>query len=110
MREGRLCYSRRPASTDFEFLLSTNAGCVGINLQAADTIIILDSNYISQTDLQAMDRAHRIEQKRPVKVIRIVSQSTVDEEIVVAARRKLSLVQSTLVFLLNINLSPDDYI
>lgn len=48
----------------FIFLLSTRAGGLGINLTAADTVIIYDSDFNPQMDLQAMDRAHRIGQKR----------------------------------------------
>lgn len=62
-------------STDehFLFLLSTRAGGLGINLTAADTVVIYDSDFNPQMDLQAMDRAHRIGQKRFVKVYRLVT-------------------------------------
>jgi SWI/SNF-related matrix-associated actin-dependent regulator of chromatin subfamily A member 5 len=48
----------------FIFLLSTRAGGLGINLTAANTVVIYDSDFNPQMDLQAMDRAHRLGQKR----------------------------------------------
>merc|ERR1719336_3189867 len=73
------------------FLLSTRAGGLGINLTAADTCIIFDSDWNPQADLQAQDRCHRIGQKRPVIVYRLVTAKTIDEKIVerAAAKRKL---------------------
>ena len=52
------------------FLLSTRAGGLGINLTAADTVIIYDSDWNPQQDLQAQDRCHRIGQTKPVMVYR----------------------------------------
>jgi ATP-dependent DNA helicase len=73
------------------FLLSTRAGGLGINLTAADTVIIYDSDWNPQQDLQAQDRAHRIGQTNPVMVYRLVTANTIDEKIVErpAAKRKL---------------------
>jgi SNF2 family DNA or RNA helicase len=55
-------------------LLSTRAGGVGINLTAADTVIIFDSDWNPQNDLQAQARAHRIGQTKPVKVYRLLTR------------------------------------
>ncbi|XP_025081604.1 lymphocyte-specific helicase-like isoform X1 [Pomacea canaliculata] len=75
----------------FVFLLSTRAGGLGINLTAADTVIIYDSDWNPQCDLQAQDRCHRIGQTRPVMVYRLVTANTIDQRIVerAAAKRKL---------------------
>lgn len=62
-------------SPDFCFLLSTRAGGLGINLMTADTVILFDSDWNPQADLQAMARAHRIGQKSHVMVYRLVSKS-----------------------------------
>lgn len=60
------------------FLLSTRAGGLGLNLQSADTVIIFDSDWNPQMDLQAQDRAHRIGQKKEVKVLRFLSINTIE--------------------------------
>lgn len=78
-------------SEDFCFLLSTRAGGLGINLMTADTVILFDSDWNPQADLQAMARAHRIGQKRPVNIYRLVSKETVEEEVLERARNKLLL-------------------
>ncbi|KAJ1680401.1 ATP-dependent DNA helicase Hrp3 [Spiromyces aspiralis] len=78
-------------SPDFVFLLSTRAGGLGINLETADTVIIFDSDWNPQNDLQAMARAHRIGQKRQVSVYRFVSKDTVEEDILERAKRKMVL-------------------
>lgn len=80
-----------PGSNDFVFLLSTRAGGLGINLMTADTVIIFDSDWNPQADLQAMARAHRIGQKNHVMVYRFVSKDTVEEEILERARKKMIL-------------------
>ena len=80
-----------PDSQDFCFLLSTRAGGLGINLMTADTVILFDSDWNPQADLQAMARAHRIGQKNPVTIYRLVSKDTVEEEILERARNKLML-------------------
>merc|ERR1719180_122175 len=73
------------------FLVSTRAGGLGINLTAADTCIIYDSDWNPQQDLQAQDRCHRIGQTKPVMIYRLVTANTIDHKIVerAAAKRKL---------------------
>ncbi|CAF3617419.1 unnamed protein product [Rotaria sordida] len=75
----------------FIFLLSTKAGGVGLNLVAADTVIFYDSDFNPQNDLQAADRCHRIGQKRPVRIIRLVCQNSFEEVILRRAEAKLKL-------------------
>lgn len=61
------------------FLLSTRAGGLGINLTAADTVVIFDNDWNPQVDLQAIDRVHRIGQKKPVKIYRFLIKNSVEE-------------------------------
>ncbi|KAK9509609.1 hypothetical protein O3M35_006882 [Rhynocoris fuscipes] len=78
-------------SKKFIFMLSTRAGGLGINLATADVVIIYDSDWNPQMDLQAMDRAHRIGQKKQVRVFRLITENTVEEKIVERAEIKLRL-------------------
>lgn len=82
-----------PNSKKFIFLLTTRAGGLGINLTTADTVILYDSDWNPQADLQAMDRAHRIGQKKQVKVFRMVTDNSVEEKILERATQKLRLDQ-----------------
>lgn len=75
----------------FIFLLSTRAGGLGLNLQAADTVVIFDSDWNPHQDLQAQDRAHRIGQKNEVRVLRLMTVNSVEEKILAAARYKLNV-------------------
>ena len=78
------------------FLLSTRAGGLGINLTAADTVILHDLDWNPQTDRQAEDRCHRIGQTKPVTVIKLVCKGTVDEHIYNMAESKRQLADSML--------------
>ncbi|KAJ3108454.1 hypothetical protein HDU97_001161 [Phlyctochytrium planicorne] len=73
------------------FLLSTRAGGLGINLTAADTVIIYDSDWNPQVDLQAQDRVHRIGQTKPVIIYRLVTSGTVEKKILDRASSKRKL-------------------
>ncbi|KAI8905848.1 SNF2 family N-terminal domain-containing protein, partial [Gorgonomyces haynaldii] len=73
------------------FLLSTRAGGLGINLTSADTVIIFDSDWNPQADLQAQDRVHRIGQTKPVIVYRFVTEGTVEKKIIERASGKRKL-------------------
>jgi chromodomain-helicase-DNA-binding protein 1 len=87
-RQRAIDHFNAPDSDDFVFALSTRAGGLGINLMTADTVILFDSDWNPQMDLQAMARAHRIGQTKPVTVYRFVSKETVEEEILERARNK----------------------
>lgn len=82
-----------PDSTKFVFLLTTRAGGLGINLVTADTVILYDSDWNPQADLQAMDRAHRIGQKKQVHVYRFVTENAIEEKVIERAAQKLRLDQ-----------------
>ncbi len=73
------------------FLLSTRAGGQGINLAAADTVLLFDSDWNPQQDLQAQDRAHRIGQTRPVIVYRFATKGTVEQMLLEKADSKRRL-------------------
>lgn len=80
-RETQMNQFTDPDSSIFLFLLSTRAGGLGINLHTADTVILYDSDWNPQMDLQAMDRAHRIGQKNVVNVYRFITKGTVEERL-----------------------------
>jgi SWI/SNF-related matrix-associated actin-dependent regulator of chromatin subfamily A member 5 len=90
-RDGQIQEFNAENSSKFLFMLSTRAGGLGINLYTADIVVLYDSDWNPQMDLQAMDRAHRIGQKKQVKVYRFVTEHTVDEKIVEKAEIKLKL-------------------
>ena len=75
----------------FVFISSTRAGGVGINLTGADTVIFYDSDWNPAMDRQAQDRCHRIGQTREVNIYRLVSQHTVEENILKKAQQKVAL-------------------
>lgn len=83
----------RPGSEKFIFMLSTRAGGLGINLATADVVILYDSDWNPQVDLQAQDRAHRIGQMKQVKIFRFITENSVEERIVERAEMKLHLDQ-----------------
>uniref|UniRef100_A0A8C9VWG3 SWI/SNF related BAF chromatin remodeling complex subunit ATPase 2 n=1 Tax=Scleropages formosus TaxID=113540 RepID=A0A8C9VWG3_SCLFO len=80
----------------FIFLLSTRAGGLGLNLQAADTVVIFDSDWNPHQDLQAQDRAHRIGQQNEVRVLRLCTVNSVEEKILAAAKYKLNVDQKVI--------------
>ncbi len=86
----------REGSTKFVFLLCTRAGGVGINLTAADTVIIFDSDWNPQNDVQAQARCHRIGQKQMVKVYRLITRNTYEKDMFIRASKKLGLDQAVL--------------
>merc|ERR1719481_1794467 len=72
----------------FVFILSTRSGGLGINLTGADTVIFYDSDWNPTMDAQAQDRCHRIGQTRDVHIYRLVSERTVEENILKKANQK----------------------
>ncbi|KAM0917906.1 hypothetical protein ACQ4PT_009309 [Festuca glaucescens] len=85
-----------PNSPAFIFLLSIRAGGVGVNLQAADTVIIFDTDWNPQVDLQAQARAHRIGQKKEVLVLRLETVRTVEEQVRASAEHKLGVANQSI--------------
>lgn len=75
----------------FCFLLSTRAGGLGLNLQVADTVIIFDSDWNPHQDLQAQDRAHRIGQTKEVRILRLITSKSIEENILARAQYKLDM-------------------
>lgn len=80
-----------PDTDKFIFLISTRAGGLGLNLMTANTVILYDSDWNPQMDLQAMDRAHRIGQKKQVRVYRLITKNTMEEKMVEKQTMKLKL-------------------
>lgn len=76
------------------FLLSTKAGGLGINLTSANVVIIFDSDWNPQNDVQATARAHRIGQKFEVQVYRFITKKTYEAEMFERATKKLGLDQA----------------
>ena len=91
LRQTAMDHFNAPASPDFVFLLSTHAGGLGINLASADTVVIYDSDWNPQNDLQAMARCHRIGQNKTVNIYRLVVSNSVEETIVERAKQKMVL-------------------
>lgn len=81
----------RPGTDSQVFLISTRAGGLGINLMSANHVILYDSDWNPQIDIQAMDRAHRIGQNKKVYVYRLISADTVEEKIIERQAIKLKL-------------------
>merc|ERR1712123_335667 len=75
-------------------LLTTKVGGLGLNLTGADTVIFMEHDWNPQMDLQAMDRAHRIGQKKTVNVYRLITRNTVEEKIMSLQRFKLNIANT----------------
>lgn len=83
----------KEGSEKFLFLLTTRAGGLGINLTSADIVVLFDSDWNPQADLQAMDRAHRIGQTKQVVVYRFITENAIEEKVLERAAQKLRLDQ-----------------
>lgn len=90
-RAMRVAEFNRENSEYSVFLLSTRAGGLGLNLQTADTVILFDSDWNPQMDLQAQDRAHRIGTMKEVRVFRLITNGTIEENILSKASYKKNL-------------------
>ncbi|KAN0064559.1 DNA-dependent ATPase fun30 [Thecaphora frezii] len=75
------------------FLLSTKAGGLGINLVAANWVILFDQDFNPQNDKQAADRCYRMGQKKPVTVVKLICRGTIDEDIHALGERKIELAE-----------------
>ena len=75
------------------FLLSTRAGGLGINLVAANWVVLFDQDFNPQNDKQATDRCYRIGQTKPVTVVKLVTRNSIDEDILALASHKLELAE-----------------
>lgn len=91
-REDRLADFNAPNSSKFIFLLSTRVA-KGMNLQTADTVIMYDSDWEPQADLQAQNCCHRSGQLKQVHVYRLVTDDTVEVKVLESAQRKLTFPQ-----------------
>ncbi|KAJ5678976.1 hypothetical protein N7462_007220 [Penicillium macrosclerotiorum] len=88
-------------------LLTTSVGGLGLNLTGADTVIFVEHDWNPQKDIQAMDRAHRIGQKKVVNVYRLITRGTLEEKILNLQRFKID-VASTVVNQQNAGLGTMD--
>lgn len=90
-RAGHVALFNEPNSEYKVFILSTRAGGLGLNLQTADTVIIFDTDWNPHADLQAQDRAHRIGQTKTVRILRFITEKSVEEHMYARARYKLDI-------------------
>ncbi|OXA38221.1 SWI/SNF-related matrix-associated actin-dependent regulator of chromatin subfamily A member 5 [Folsomia candida] len=95
-------------SSTFIFMLTTRAGGLGINLASADVVILFDSDWNPQADIQAIDRAHRIGQTKTVRVFRLITENTVEEKMIERAsiKRRLDKMVIQQGRLVNANTGP----
>ncbi len=84
------------AGDDPVFLISLKAGGFGLNLTEADYCFLLDPWWNPATENQAIDRAHRIGQTRPVNVYRLIARDTIEEKVVALAGRKAKLFRGVM--------------
>ncbi|XP_058868476.1 chromodomain-helicase-DNA-binding protein 8 isoform X1 [Acipenser ruthenus] len=96
LRQAAIDRFSKPDSDRFVFLLCTRAGGLGINLTAADTCIIFDSDWNPQNDLQAQARCHRIGQSKAVKVYRLITRNSYERDMFDKASLKLGLDKAVL--------------
>ncbi|XP_033118487.1 TATA-binding protein-associated factor 172-like [Anneissia japonica] len=77
-------------------LLTTHVGGLGLNLTGADTVIFVEHDWNPTKDLQAMDRAHRIGQKKVVNVYRLITKGTLEEKIMGLQKFKMNIANTVI--------------
>uniref|UniRef100_A0A8C7FVY5 B-TFIID TATA-box binding protein associated factor 1 n=1 Tax=Oncorhynchus kisutch TaxID=8019 RepID=A0A8C7FVY5_ONCKI len=77
-------------------LLTTHVGGLGLNLTGADTVVFVEHDWNPMRDLQAMDRAHRIGQKRVVNVYRLITRGTLEEKIMGLQKFKMNIANAVI--------------
>uniref|UniRef100_A0A8C1HA85 B-TFIID TATA-box binding protein associated factor 1 n=1 Tax=Cyprinus carpio carpio TaxID=630221 RepID=A0A8C1HA85_CYPCA len=77
-------------------LLTTHVGGLGLNLTGADTVVFVEHDWNPMKDLQAMDRAHRIGQKRVVNVYRLITRGTLEEKIMGLQKFKMTIANTVI--------------
>ncbi|KAI5966360.1 MOT1 [Candida pseudojiufengensis] len=75
-------------------LLTTKVGGLGLNLTGADTVIFVEHDWNPMNDLQAMDRAHRLGQKKVVNVYRLITKDTLEEKIMGLQKFKMNIAST----------------
>ena len=78
------------------FLLSLKAGGTGLTLTEADTVILFDPWWNPMVERQAMDRAHRIGQKKSVNVYKLITKATIEEKVLALQQRKRELFEAVM--------------
>ncbi|EKX33876.1 hypothetical protein GUITHDRAFT_45412, partial [Guillardia theta CCMP2712] len=96
MRQSAIDRYNEQGDHRFVFLICTKAGGMGINLTTADTVIIFDSDWNPQNDLQAQARCHRIGQTREVKIYRLITVKTYERRMLERASQKQGLEQAVI--------------
>lgn len=92
-RAEALASFRRPGSPARVLLLSLQAAATGLDLHVANHVILVDPWFNPTVEDQAMDRAHRIGQTRPVRVTRLLAQGSIEERILELQRQKRKIVE-----------------
>ncbi|KAI9296429.1 hypothetical protein K502DRAFT_272827, partial [Neoconidiobolus thromboides FSU 785] len=108
IRQSNIDKFNEKSSDIFVFLITTRAGGVGINLTSADTVIMYDLDFNPQADIQALNRVHRIGQKKPVLIIRLVTRGSIEERLLEIAKNKMVLEHLIIDRMGNIELKNTD--
>ena len=103
----RLVDSFQRGDGDF-FLISLKAGGMGLNLTAANYVLLLDPWWNPAVENQAADRVHRIGQKNPVTVYRLIASDTVEERVLELHKEKKSIAEDVLDGTASTALTPDE--